>query len=716
MKIEFKKEIAQHSKIDEIIGVASIAFTLIVILSLISYDHEDPSFNTATGRQAVHNYVGIVGAYLSDLLLQFFGGGAYIIPAITLVYGGNRLLRREKTHRLIKLFGGLFMLLSFSTLLSLRSEHIYLFKGQGVLSGGFFGYTISNILIRYFSTAGAYIIASTILLISILITTRFSISSFYIGIIEFLKSLFLKTQKHVDILSKRELKPKPNDLPTEGPTISDSSQLQTPVQQARPVSLEPIQQELGFSETGVFNLPPLSILREPSTVKRRVSKEELLMSSSILEKKLQDFGIEGRVIQVHPGPVVTMYEFEPAPGIKVNRIVGLADDIAMAMRAVSVRVVAPIPGKGAVGIEIPNNQREEVFLKEILSSDEFMKSQSPLTVALGKDIFGNPVVTALAKMPHLLVAGATGSGKSVAINAMVCSILFNTRPDEVRMLMIDPKLLELSVYEDIPHLLHPVITNPKRASDAIKKVVWEMERRYKILAEREVRNIEGYNRLLDVEKLPYILVFIDELADLMTISAHEVEDSIARLAQMARAAGIHLVVATQRPSVDVLTGTIKANFPARISFQVSSKTDSRTILDSIGAEQLLGKGDMLFLPPGTSRITRIHGAYVSESEIKELVDFLKGQARPDYETFMEHELTAEEERKSDDERDELYARAVELVTSTGNASISMIQRRLRVGYNRAARMIEMMEEDGIVTPSEGGKPREVIRRRDKKKW
>jgi len=407
-----------------------------------------------------------------------------------------------------------------------------------------------------------------------------------------------------------------------------------------------------------------------------------------------------------------MYEFEPAPGVKINRVVSLSDDLALALKAQSARI-SPIPGKAAIGIEISNRQREVVALREILSSESFKKSKSKLTLGLGKDIFGAPVIADLLKMPHLLVAGATGSGKSVSINSMVMSILYKATPTDVKMLMVDPKLLELSAYEEIPHLISPVITNPKEAAEALKKIVVEMERRYRVLAEKAARNIENYNtHAKDEEQLPYIVVIIDELADLMFTAASDVEDSIARLAQMGRASGIHLILATQRPSVDVITGIIKANFPARISFQVSSKVDSRTILDSHGAEQLLGKGDMLFMLSG-ARIIRVHGALITEEEIRAVTDFIKSQGRPDY-TIFENIQNVNElvEDEQSGERDELYLKAVEFGELTGEVSISSIQRRLKIGYNRAARIMELMEEDGLVGPQKGaGKPREFIKRR-----
>jgi len=451
-----------------------------------------------------------------------------------------------------------------------------------------------------------------------------------------------------------------------------------------------------------------------------------------------DYGVEGKVVEVRPGPVITVYEFEPAPGVKVSRIVNLADDLALALSALSIRIVAPIPGKAVVGIEVPNTNRETVFLKEIIDSNNFRGFKSKLSFGLGKDIAGEPFVVDLARMPHLLVAGSTGSGKSVSINAIICSILFKATPEEVRFLMIDPKMLELSDYEGIPHLLLPVVTNPKKAAAALKWLVEEMERRYTVLAEKGVRNIEHYHQRMEkelkekgkvykrkgdvlegdeekvlepMEKIPYIVVVIDELADLMMISSKEVEEAITRLAQMSRAVGIHLLLATQRPSVDVLTGIIKANFPARISFQVTSKVDSRTILDTIGAEHLLGSGDMLFLPPGSSKLIRLHGAFVSSSEIKRIVEFLKKQGKP---TYLDPSILAEGKKEKgeaggqEDEYDEKYDEALAFVAETGQASISLIQRRFRIGYNRAARIIEKMEAEGVVGPSDGVKPREVL--------
>ena len=478
-------------------------------------------------------------------------------------------------------------------------------------------------------------------------------------------------------------------------------------------------------------LPPLSLLDDPPPSVAPADREVLTERSARLEEKLRDFGVEGRVVQVLHGPVVTMFEYAPASGVKVSKIANLSDDLALGMKAFSVRIVAPLPGKGAVGIEIPNEVRMPVNLKEILTSRDFQDHDGRLSIALGKDILGRPAVTDLAKIPHLLIAGATGSGKSVGLNAMICSLLLRRTPGEVRFVMIDPKMLELSVYDGIPHLLTPVVTDPKRAAVVLKGLVAEMERRYHLLSEAGVRNIQGYNEKVTAseggangrdkapfedagapEPLPSIVVVIDELADLMMVTSKDVEDSIVRLAQMARAAGIHLMVATQRPSVDVLTGLIKANFPARLSFQVSSRTDSRTILDANGAERLLGQGDMLFLPPGTSNLVRIHGAYVSEREIGRVVKSWKSQGDPEYDhsLFVSTGDGSGGDEQEEAEFDEKYDEAVELVARTGQASISKVQRRLRVGYNRAARMIEMMERDGVVGPSDGVKPREVFAR------
>jgi S-DNA-T family DNA segregation ATPase FtsK/SpoIIIE len=516
------------------------------------------------------------------------------------------------------------------------------------------------------------------------------------------------------------------------PLATDSSALV-----GEPEPRRPVQTTLPFPAPlpEGYRLPPLDLLDDPDPAESVVDEEALKESAAILENKLKDFGVEGRVSEIHPGPIITLFEYEPASGVKVNRIVNLADDLALAMKALSVRIVAPIPGKSVVGIEVPNRKRQMVTLKEILADEAFQACRWKIPLALGKDIAGKPVTTDLARMPHLLIAGATGTGKSVNLHSLILSILFRFSPHEVKFLMIDPKMLELTSYHGIPHLLHPVITDSRRASDVLDWAVERMEQRYQLLSEKGVRNIEGYNEKLEREsasqgssdpfpadqegdeadegmapergKLPYIILVIDEMADLMIIAGRQIEEAITRLAQMARAAGIHLLLATQRPSVDVLTGIIKANLPARISFQVSSRIDSRTILDTIGAEKLLGRGDMLFLPPGTSKVARIHGPFVSEPEIERVVQYIKQYGRPRYEKIpFKSKKTKEEEETF--EHDEKYDEAVQLVAETRQASISMIQRKLRVGYNRAARMIERMEQEGVVGPQEGVKPREVL--------
>jgi S-DNA-T family DNA segregation ATPase FtsK/SpoIIIE len=532
---------------------------------------------------------------------------------------------------------------------------------------------------------------------------------------------------------------------------------------AEPIESESDQQIFAVtSKAGDYTLPdPAVLLSEPSGPLGRVTQEEIKAQSDVLTRALLSFGIAGKVTEVRPGPVVTMYEFEPAPGTKVARIVNLADDLALALKAISLRIVAPIPGKSVVGIEVPNLYRETVSMKEVMTSEAFSRARSKLSLALGKDIFGAPMIADLKTMPHLLVAGATGAGKSVSLNTMLLSLLFSARPDEVKLLLIDPKMLEFQTYDGIPHLLRPVITDPKSAARGLSWVVAEMERRYKLLSEAGVRNIDAYNRkvagaqgVLEAESaagldqpelpiqflseeerlssgetavpdgspgsflppptppepLPYIVVMIDELADLMMVAPKEVEDKIARLAQMARASGIHLVLATQRPSVDVLTGLIKANFPARIAFQVSSKTDSRTILDANGAEALLGRGDMLYMASGTGRLMRLHGSFVSDDDVRRVVEFVKDQARPAYNQELQIALK-QEEAKEEEALDEVYEQAKELVLSTGQASASLIQRRLRVGYPRAARMIEQMETDGLVGAAGRDGRREVVGRR-----
>lgn len=722
----------------EVIGILLIAIGVSILLSLVSYDPTDPSlfFYTSKKISEINNWMGIVGSYTAGFLFEGFGFASFFIPFVLIVFAVSFIFHWEWKYYLIKIAGWIGILLSTSSLMSLWFRPLY----KEPLMGGFFGEIISRILIRYFNRPGATILLILILILSFIFGTGIS----FFSLIRYFTNLMSQWVERLRIIkmirkerlrrSKRLIKVKEKGKEK----IKESSPLLILEKPTHPVKKEepPQQESFKFLEPKqTFQLPGISLLEADLERKPKADRDSLIMNSRILEKKLLDYGVEGKVVEVRPGPVITVYEFEPAPGVKVSRIVNLADDLALALSAVSIRIVAPIPGKSVVGIEIPNNIRETVYLKEIIDSDVFKASKSKISFGLGKDISGEPFVVDLAKMPHLLVAGSTGSGKSVSINAMVISILFKATPEEVRFLMIDPKMLELSDYDGIPHLLLPVVTNPKKAATALKWLVDEMERRYTVLAEKGVRNIEHYNQRLEkelrererprkkgdpleesvkemhekMEKLPYIVVVIDELADLMMVSSKEVEESITRLAQMARAVGIHLILATQRPSVDVLTGIIKANFPARISFQVSSKVDSRTILDTIGAEHLLGAGDMLFLPPGSSKLIRVHGSYVSSADIKRVVEFLKTQGKPSYDESILKDVKKEKESTSvEDEYDEKYDEAVAFVAETGQASISLIQRRFRIGYNRAARIIEKMEQEGIVGPSDGVKPREVL--------
>ena len=749
--------------IREIIAISCLTLAVFIGCCLISYNPSDPSFNTvdSSGIGDVNNWGGIVGSYLADALFQLIGLCAFIVP-ITMIWVSLKFFLLSKIniryHILLSYF---FFIISLSVIFSLIwvEPKIRIVSFNYELSGGgILGSQLAKLSITYLNRLGSYTIFLLIGIVSLLLVTNLSLlklvqgfkrllSWFWKGMVLF-SSLLLKLTEVAKKLyryalslagaterlyskwkMKRMLANRDKESPVVSQPLSPAGTINERVRKRTP-SDRPKEVEELPDVSVKYQVAPLYLLDNLSQKVSKSDKEALKANSKVLESKLADFGVQGKVVDVHPGPVITRYELEPASGVRISKILGLTDDLALALRALSVRILAPVPGKAVVGIEIPNKVRETVYFKEIVSREEFLNSKSKLTLALGKDIAGKPVITDLAKMPHLLIAGSTGSGKSVLINAMICSILYKSAPSEVKMLLIDPKRLELSFYEDIPHLLHPVVTDPKEASLALMWSVREMERRYKKLAERGVRDIGGYNQQIDAElrtakgldkkrdenistdyeKLPYILVVIDELADLMMVSSREVEISIARLAQMARAAGIHLLVATQRPSVDVLTGTIKVNFSARISFQVSSKVDSRTILDTPGAEGLLGLGDMLFLPPGTSKLLRVHGSYLSEAEIKRITNFLRKQGSPEYDQKV---LEPGEERviDNDDDYDERYDDAVALVTQTRMASISMIQRRLRVGYNRAARIIERMEKERVVGPSDGVKPREVLVKR-----
>jgi DNA segregation ATPase FtsK/SpoIIIE, S-DNA-T family len=738
------------SKAREVYGIIGLALAFFLFLSLVSYQPSDPSFtHYVTGSLKTKNIFGSVGAYISDALIKLIGLSALMLPIILLIIAFKYFLDGAfKTNRIL-ILGIMGLLFSSSGLTSLILSDMRLY-GAKIQTGGLLGTTMVDLFSAYLNVGGTFIFLSLILVLSLIAVIDLSVISAGQKTLAMSQSSWLFGKRMID-QAKTFMRGRTKPAPEE-----HKDNLQVPYIEETPVVAEKTKRKkieqirFDFLERdGVFSLPPLSLLDDQSRKDTRVKRESLLMNSRILEKKLSDFGVEAKVIEVKPGPVITMYEMEPAPGVKINKITNLTDDLALALRAPSIRIVAPIPGKAAIGIEIPNHEREAVHLRDVLDNEDFQDPKIKLPIALGEDIVGVPVIADLVKMPHLLIAGTTGSGKSVSLNAMICSMLFKCSPDEVKFLMIDPKRLELSSYEGIPHLLHPVVVDAKKASLVLKWAVEEMEQRYMTISELGVKGIDSYNKLLEKnkgtqeklaalqkakpgqensdeatglpdpnpgitpgKKLPYIVIIIDELADLMMVASRNVEESLARLAQMARAAGIHLILATQRPSVDVITGVIKANFPTRISFQVSSKVDSRTILDQLGAENLLGAGDMLFMPPGTSKITRIHGAYVSEKEIDRIVSFIKKQRQPDYDrSISEFTPDTAGEEKASEAFDEKYDEAVELVTDLGQASISLVQRYMKIGYNRAARIIERMESEGIVGPSDGVKPRKVLARK-----
>ena len=662
----------------EILGVGLLGVFLFFLVSLVSYYPLDP---------ASRNLCGKAGFHLADTLVLVFGMMSYLLVAFMLLFALFYLKKKDPPNIIVFSSGLALFFISLSTLLQIIIGKINI-RGVSASFSGLLGFLLDRTLMNFFGYFGSVLICIILLLISLFLIVQAPIVSI----------LEERLARKKTVERRKEIK------------VTTEEKKEAPKEEKKPVqeSFE------FFKEIGPYKLPPITLLDVIEKKELKVDKESIQANASILEKKLKDYGIEGKVTEVRPGPVITMYEFEPAPGIKVSRISNLADDLAMALSAVSIRIIAPIPGKAVVGIEIPNQTRQTVYLREMIESTVFRSSHSHLTLALGTTIAGESYVADLAKMPHLLVAGATGSGKSVSLNSMICSLLFKATPRNVRFLMIDLKMLELSFYEGIPHLLLPVVTNAKNAKTALRWMTDEMERRYTMMAEKGVRSIEKYNQKMQkqegAEALPYIVVVIDELADLMMVSPKEVEEYIARLAQMARASGIHLILATQRPSVDVLTGIIKANFPARISCKVFSKVDSRTILDTNGAESLLGNGDMLFLSPGIGRLQRLHGPYVSEGEIKRVVEFLKQQGTPSYHNEILEEK--EEEENGEEMDDEKYQEALEFVMTKGEASISMVQRRFRIGYNRAARIIERMEREGVVGPSDGVKPREVLREID----
>jgi len=662
------------------------------------------------------NWCGKIGDQISRTLIDYTGWGAYFFAFLFFLFALRFFHPKVVLTRLLEVIFGLMTgLVSFCGLATLLAPDGTVFTR----SGGKLGEWVSRFFNSAIGEIGSVLFLSCILLLSLMLVTAFSPYQFFIELFQKFHGLLsgfngdnkMPVQEKFDpevnqpkVRTQRGKSPD-NRIKTEGsetPIVKENLK-------AINNSGKPEKMPEKLLKRGNWQLPPLEILDHNPQVQENIPKEAYYRLSQQLEDHLGNFGVSGKVIGISPGPVVTTYEYSPAPGVKINKIVNLADDLALGLRAKSVRVVGSVPGKAALGIEIPNEQRQIVYIRDLIGAHSFRNTTDKLSIALGLDVVGNLVLDNLAKMPHLLIAGATGAGKSVGINTIIASILFNATPSEVRFLMIDPKRIELSGYEGIPHLLHPVVVDPRLASRALNWAVREMERRYRLLEEAKVKNFDSYNNQAK-EKLPYIVIIVDELADLMMVASKDVETAIARLAQMARAAGIHLILATQRPSVDVLTGLIKANFPTRISFKVSSKIDSRTILDASGAEHLLGAGDMLFLAPGTSRVKRIHGAYISEAETARLVEFLREQGGVDYDESILEDIESDNGSGEDtsQEYDERYDEAVAIVTESGQASISMLQRRLRVGYNRAARMIETMEREGIIGPADGSKAREVL--------
>ncbi len=770
----------QHQRLNEVAGFLLLSLGLVILLSLASYHAQDPSWDTAATERP-HNLIGYPGSYISDLLYQGFGAAAFLFPLLLFLLSWKWIRSEEVEAGTVKIVGSLLLTLSLCTVFSFLPFRIF---GGNIHVGGTVGFLCASWLVDSLNLAGALLATATALVISIYLVSTFTLSKLsdwsagplaWFGrrrhawhawrdrrrqrALEKARQSRSRRKQSAGVVSTvAEAESEAGELPADTPPWEQTA---TSMQQEEPVLEE---EESGAEEIPIcpleeptpaaqvvpflvhdttplpptrpmsYHLPPSALLNEPPA-RNPYDEQELKDTALRIKSKFEEFNVLGNVVQINPGPVVTTFEFKPEAGIKYSRITNLTEDLCLGLQAESI-LIERIPGKPTVGLEVPNTRREIIALRQVLESEEFQQSHSRLTIPLGKDINGRIRVTALESMPHLLIAGSTGSGKSVMINSMIMGILYKATPDDVRMIMVDPKRVELGMYEGIPHLLTPVITDPRKATNALRNAVLEMERRLRLLAEYGVRNIDQFNKKVrqlqdeprdlfaeegstqeELRPLPYILILIDELADLMMIEGRNVEESVTRLAQMARAVGMHLVLATQRPSVDVITGLIKANFPARISFRVATRVDSRTILDVMGAEHLLGKGDMLFLPPGSSRLTRVHGALVTENEINRVVDFWKRQASPEYDqSFLiapptEDEATPEGE-VSNEEQDPMYEDAVRLVLQMGKASTSTLQRHLRLGYGRAARILDMMQRDGIIGAPDGSKPREVLKRPD----
>jgi S-DNA-T family DNA segregation ATPase FtsK/SpoIIIE len=779
-----------NRRLNELIGFLMCVSALLLFLALASYSPLDPSWNSAsvlTGSHAARNWIGVVGAYTADMLLQFLGVGAFLLVVFPAMLGARWFRSSQVQSPLAKSLGGIWLVMFVPAMLALLPGHLRWMRVIPV--EGLLGRVIGDVLIHYLNLVGAYIVCATVLAVALYLSTAFSFSAirlwaptrfaFVIALWNrykdwqgerakkrqqkeleqrriskpVVKTQLIQTRPAPAVQAKAAPEPRRTGIErmmeeeAPKPAAATGGILAEPfaAEASTEAIAEPEVSERGDSgnkakttmpriAAGGYKLPSSSLLQRPDE-QQQVDADELKLLAQVLTEKYAEFEIHGQITQINPGPVVTTFEFKPEAGIKYSRITNLCDDLCLALKAESI-LIERMAGKSTVGIQVPNRQREIIWLRENIESQEFMGSKSKMTIAMGKDINGRIVTADLAGMPHLLIAGSTGAGKSVAINAMIMSILYKATPDQVRLILVDPKRLELGNYEGVPHLYTPIITEPKLAANALRNAVREMERRLKLLAAKGVRNIDQYNRLFDQsgtpslfaeesdeKPIPYIVIIIDELADLMMLDSSNVEESITRLAQMARAVGIHLVLATQRPSVDVITGLIKANFPARVSFRVATKVDSRTILDANGAEALLGKGDMLYLPSGSARVHRLHAPFVTEKEIAAVVEFWKAQGLAEYQQQFLDPPKGEREAGADgsggepgeegeDEDDPMYGDAVKLVVEFGKASTSLLQRRLRIGYGRAAHLIDLMEQDGIVGAADGPKPREVLKRPD----
>ena len=771
-----------NRRLNELIGFLLCVSALLLFLALSSYSPLDPSFNTEsflTNSRTARNWIGIIGAYGADLVFQIWGLGSFLLPVLIATLGTRWFRSRKIISPVAKTLGACWLMIFVPALFALMPGHLRWLRVIPI--EGLIGRVVGDFLIHYLNLAGAYIVCASILAVALYLSTAFSFASlrlwaptrfaFAIALWERFQDWRderARRQMQKDLEQRRATKPvvtaqmvPARQSAQPSPTLRGVEPPRTGIERTfAPEPVEPAEevvaeeaQPMVAAETvdpevkqradngakgkttlpriaGGFKLPPSSLLRRADE-QQAVDPDELKQTAQVLVEKYAEFDVHGQVTQINPGPVVTTFELKPEAGIKYSKITNLTDDLCLALKAESI-LVERMPGKSTVGIQVPNREREIIWLRENVESSEFIGTKSKLTLALGKDINGRIVTADLAGMPHLLIAGSTGAGKSVAINAMIMSILYKATPDQVRLILVDPKRLELGNYEGVPHLFTPIITEPKLAANALRNAVREMERRLKLLAAKGVRNIDQYNKLFDKDgtpslfgdneedkPIPFIVIIIDELADLMMLDSGGVEESVTRLAQMARAVGIHLVLATQRPSVDVITGLIKANFPARISFRVATKIDSRTILDANGAEALLGRGDMLYLPSGSSRLHRLHAPYVTESEISAVVEFWRSQGTAQYEEkFLQAPKIVGEDgagvagEEGETEHDPMYEDAVRLVIEFGKASTSLLQRRLRIGYGRAAHLIDLMERDGIVGAADGPKPREVLKRPD----